>query len=125
MRAAKIWRPSAPVAPANLEIPRDVMAGWEREASEKDVPILQKCGWDSWKAYVEFNNGGTLEWSSRAQLYRSRAELCCIQPWGPCGLCACCCCWDNTYLAYWCTSPRNASLGRPPGGAAACIDSAG
>ena len=43
---------TTPVAPANLEIPRDVVAGWEQEA-EASKPSELKCGCDTWSAYVK------------------------------------------------------------------------
>mmetsp|Transcript_20513 Transcript_20513/g.61572 ORF Transcript_20513/g.61572 Transcript_20513/m.61572 type:complete len:184 (+) Transcript_20513:187-738(+) len=39
-------------APTNLEIPREVMASWEREA-DAAKPTRRECGCDSWKEYVE------------------------------------------------------------------------
>ena len=39
-----------PAAPANEEISRDVVAGWEREADATRPPL--KCGLSSWSAFV-------------------------------------------------------------------------
>ena len=109
-----------PVAPTNLEIPREVVASWEREADASKPH--RECGCDSWRDYVVFfqyefrrrhrnTHGyrliltfGTPCLAIPCVCYTDEPVMSCtacwFQPWSPYGPIVCCYCWEDTYPAW-------------------------